>query len=198
MTEAREKCTKLFARIVRKNVKFHSNQEKTVRSIARIVSQSTKMAAVNFKTAIAKGDTLKCPLFFFFIFLSISAFPVFAQSQQNANDIILKMQHDLNLSQDQVANITQIIERYVDASNDLQKSIDDGTMNPSAVDSQRQQIKAAEEQGIAQYLRSDQLTEWNQIQGQMDQQKDNGDSDANVDANTDSDQYSNLPRPSGT
>ena len=30
----------------------------------------------------------------------------------------------------------------------------------SAIDSQKQQIKAAEDQGIAQYLRSDQLSEW--------------------------------------
>jgi hypothetical protein len=121
--------------------------------------------------------------------------PALAQEQQSANDIVLKMQHDLNLSEDQVANITQIIERYVAASNDLQKSIDDGTINPSSADSQKQQIKAAEEQGIAQYLRSDQLSEWGQIQDQMDQQKGQDSSDGGADA----DEYSNLPKsPGGT
>jgi len=45
MTEARERCTKLFARIVKKNVKFHLSQEKTVRFIVRTVFQSIKKAA---------------------------------------------------------------------------------------------------------------------------------------------------------
>jgi hypothetical protein len=45
MTEARGKCTKLFARIVKKSVKYRLNQEKTVRFIARIVFQSIKIAA---------------------------------------------------------------------------------------------------------------------------------------------------------
>src|SRR5579863_3493889 len=103
------------------------------------------------------------------------------------------MQHDLNLSQDQVANITQIIERYVDASSDLQKSIDDGTINPSAIDSQKQQIKAVEEQGIAQYLRSDQLSEWNNIESQ-DQKGENTGGDEPGEGDSGADEYSNLPK----
>ena len=47
MTEGRGKCTKLFARIVKKNVKSPLSQEKTVRFIVRIVFQSIKMAAAN-------------------------------------------------------------------------------------------------------------------------------------------------------
>lgn len=121
--------------------------------------------------------------------LMITAAPVFAQEQQSTNDIVTKMQHDLNLSDDQVTNISQVVDRYVVASKDLQKSIDDGTINPSAIDSQKQQIKAVEEQGIAQYLRPDQLTQWNNIQGQMGQQKDEG-----GDSNAGADDYSNLPK----
>jgi hypothetical protein len=124
------------------------------------------------------------------ITLLIASTPVFAQESQSTNDIMTKMQHDLNLSDDQVSNITQVVERYNIASGDLQKSIDDGTINPSAIDSQKQQIKAAEDQGIAQYLRPDQLYQWNNIQNQMDQQKDEGMSDSNADV----DEYSNLPR----
>jgi hypothetical protein len=45
MTGARERCTKLFARIVKKNVKFHLSLERTVRFIARTVFQSIKKAA---------------------------------------------------------------------------------------------------------------------------------------------------------
>lgn len=132
-----------------------------------------------------------CGLLTAFVIMTI---PVSAQEGQSANDIVLKMQHDLNLSQDQVANITQIVQRYVDASNELQKSIDDGTISESAIDSQTQQIKAAEEQGIAQYLRSDQLNEWNQIQGQADQQDDDqGNGTPAPGVSESADQYSNLP-----
>jgi uncharacterized membrane protein YcgQ (UPF0703/DUF1980 family) len=127
--------------------------------------------------------------------LFIITAPVFAQDQQNANDVILKMQHDLNLSEDQVASITQVVQRYVDASNELQKSIDDGTINQSAVDSQKQQLKAVEEQGIEQYLRSDQVYKWDQIQGQSDQQADSdaGNGTPTPGASESADQYSNLP-----
>jgi hypothetical protein len=127
-------------------------------------------------------------IYLLLLILFMATMPAFAQEEQSANDIITKMQHDLNLSEDQVANITQIIERYTMASNDLQKSIEDGTINQSTIDSQRQQIKAAEDQGIAQYLRSDQLSQWNNIQGQMEQQK-----DKDPGSNAGSDEYSNLP-----
>jgi hypothetical protein len=123
-------------------------------------------------------------------FLIILTTPLYAQEHQSTNDIITKMKISLNLSDDQVANITQVIDRYTDASNDLQRSINDGTVNQSAIDSQKQQLKAVEEQGIAQNLRSDQLSEWNMIQSQIDQQKGNDSSDGD----TGSDEYSNLPR----
>lgn len=120
------------------------------------------------------------------MFLFITATPSFAQDQQSANDIVLKMQHDLNLSDDQVSNITQVVERYVMASQELQKSIDDGTINPSAIDSQKQQIKAAEYQGISQYLRSDQLYEWNNIQAQMQEESDQTNTEDNSETDNDS------------
>ena len=108
------------------------------------------------------------------------------------------MQHDLNLSGDQVANITQVIDRYVDASNDLQKSIDDGTINPSSIESQKQQLKAAEEQGIAQYLRSDQLSQWNILESQGQKDRDTGQDDMSGDDRSEddmhADEYSNLPK----
>ena len=107
-----------------------------------------------------------------------AAVPAFAQDQPSVNDIITQMQHDLNLSDDQVASITQVVESYVSASTDLQKSIDDGTINPSAIDSQKQQLKAVEYQGIAQYLRPDQLTQWNYMQGQDQGNEDAGEEEA--------------------
>ena len=126
------------------------------------------------------------------IALMVLTMPVLGQEHDSTNDIVSKMKVDLNLSDSQVAGITQVIDRYVDSSDELQRSIDDGTMNQSAIDSQRQQIKALEDQGLAQYLRSDQLAEWNNIQAQTDQQKDKDTGSADADAG--SSEYSNLPR----
>ena len=51
------------------------------------------------------------------------------------------------------------------------------------------QIKAEETQELSQYLKPNQLSEWRDIQSQMDQ-KDKG----NRDADADTDEYSNLPK----
>jgi len=131
------------------------------------------------------------PIQAFLIIFLAAAISAFAQEHQSTNDIITKMKVNLNLSDTQVTYITQVIDRYVDASNELQKSIDDGTINPSAIDSQKQQIKAAEDQGIAQYLQSDQLSQWRAIESQMDQQS------GNSEANAGADDYSNLPKNPG-
>jgi hypothetical protein len=54
MTEDRGKCTRLFARIVKKSVKSRLNQEKTVRFIARTVFQSIKIAAADFQKLLCE------------------------------------------------------------------------------------------------------------------------------------------------
>jgi hypothetical protein len=129
--------------------------------------------------------------------LVLAAMPALAQDDQRANNIVLQMQHNLNLSEDQVASITQVIQRYIMATDDLDKSIQNGTINPSVVDSQRKQLKDVEEQGIAQYLRSDQLYKMRQIEIQTAQQQGQNasgqDQDAGGDPGTNADQYSNLP-----
>ena len=202
MTEVLERCIRLFALIARKNAKSLSNQEKTVRFIARIVSQSIKTAADravcqgSFKArqriagGFFYGRSKVNITYVFLITLLICSTPALAQDAPSANDTVQKMQHDLNLSGDQVAGITQVEERYAEAMSDLQKSIDDNTINPSVIDSQRKGIKAQEEQGIAQYLRSDQVYQWGLIQHSKEQynggREDNGQDD-----------YSNLPSPKG-
>ncbi|MBF0571076.1 MAG: hypothetical protein HQL12_04325 [Candidatus Omnitrophica bacterium] len=124
----------------------------------------------------------------FLIVLTIAATPVFAQAQLSSNDIIVKMKTDLDLQDDQVTNITPIIEKYTVAFYDLQKSIEDGSINQSSIDSQRQGLQAAETQELSQYLKPDQLSLWRGMQNQMDKQKDKDN------GNGDLDQYSNLPR----
>jgi hypothetical protein len=132
---------------------------------------------------------------FFTVFLIVflaTTHPVHAQDASRANDSIAKMKVDLNLQDDQVYHITPIIEKYAIAFQDLQKSIDDGTINPSAIDSQTQQIKAAEAQELSQYLRPDQISQWSYMQGQTGQEK-----DKDSDVHEDTDEYTNLPRQSG-
>ena len=80
-------------------------------------------------------------IYAFLISMLIVWTPAHAQDDnESSNDIIVKMKTDLNLQEDQVTNITPIIEKYTTAFADLQKSIDDGTINPSVIDSQTSPI----------------------------------------------------------
>jgi len=126
----------------------------------------------------------------FLISLLIVAVPALARDSQSPNDIIVKMKTELDLQDDQVFNITPIIEKYSMAFSDLQKSIDDGTINQSAIDSQRQGLEAQETQELSVYLKADQLSRWRDMQSQMDQPKDSGSGESDTAA----DEYSNLPQ----
>lgn len=121
--------------------------------------------------------------------LLIGVFPAFAQDTDQVNDIIAKMQTKLDLQPDQIYHVTPVIERYTAALNDLQKTIEDGTINPSAVDSQRRHFLDAETQEISPYLKAYQLSEWRPLQAEIYQQK----FEAGDDANGDDSQYPNLP-----
>ena len=125
--------------------------------------------------------------------LALTAMPAFSQVSPSSNEIIGKMKAQLDLQYDQVTNITPIIEKYSIAYQDLQKSIDDGTINPSAIDSQRQAIEAQETQEISAYLKPNQLSEWRDMQAQMDRPKDKENSNDDPNADAEADRYTNLP-----
>jgi len=114
--------------------------------------------------------------------------PAYAQDQYNSSDIISKMTTALDLQEDQVTNITPIIEKYSIAFADLQKSIKDGTINSSAIESQWHGLEDTETQELSQYFKPNQLSEWRDMQSQIYRQngQDSGD-------NSNADQYSNLP-----
>ena len=88
----------------------------------------------------------------FLIVLFIVTALSFAEDQPSAYDIITQMKADLNLQEDQVTHITPIIEKYAIVWHDFFRSIDDGTINQSAIDAQEQQIKAAEAQELSLFL----------------------------------------------
>ncbi|MDE2214751.1 MAG: hypothetical protein KGJ61_06490 [Candidatus Omnitrophica bacterium] len=131
------------------------------------------------------------------VFFALAAVPAFAQEMRESDRIIASMRTQLDLQPDQIANITPIIQRYVVLFAELQKSIDEGTINPSAVDSQRQQLEETETQDISPYLKPYQLSEWRQMQAHLDRPKDNAGGGEGADnSGDDSGEYTNYPGPS--
>ena len=194
MTGALAKCIRQFARIVKKNVKSLLNQEKIVQFIARTVFQSIKMAAVNLQKVLQVNlKPVRLVLAGFSIFFWTMASIALAQDGLNSNEIIARMKTTLDLQDDQIFNITPIIEKYTISFADLQKSIKDGTINQSAIDSQRQGLEASETQELSQYLKPNQLSQWRSLQGQMDATMGKEVSGRDDGTDSDNDQYSNLP-----
>ena len=108
-----------------------------------------------------------CLIVLFFITI-----PVFAQEQPSsgehqppsAADIVAKMQSKLNLTQDQVAAVTPIIEKYSSKREELRQSMKDGSKDKDSLRSQMKQLKADENQELSQFLSSDQMSQWEQMQ----------------------------------
>jgi len=99
---------------------------------------------------------------------------VFAQDQApgdehqppSADDIVSKMQAKLSLTQDQVAAITPIIEKYTSKREELRQSIEDGTADKDSVHSQMKQLGTDEKQELSEVLSADQLSQWQQMMSQ--------------------------------
>jgi len=114
--------------------------------------------------------------------LMMSIVPAFADDSSNVADTVASLQRQLDLQQDQVSNVTAVIEQYDQQFQTLQKSVDDGSMNPSAIQTQRQGIEEAETQALSQYLKPYQLSEWRSLQASTEPSGGNN-----------ADEYSNLP-----
>lgn len=100
------------------------------------------------------------------------AIPAFAQDQQSGNDrqppsadqIVSMMQSKLNLTQDQVAAVLPIIEKYSTKRDGLRQSVEDETANRDNIRSQMKELREEEKQELAQLLSSDQISQWEQMQ----------------------------------
>jgi hypothetical protein len=128
---------------------------------------------------------MKLGIFIIFFLISTASF---AKEDVSSSAILAKLQYQLDLQEDQINNVTPIIEKYAVAFHDLQTSIDDGTINPSAVDTQWQGLEDQETQDLSQYLKPYQLGEWRRLQPTLYRRAVNSD-DTGGD-----DQYTNLPR----
>ena len=101
------------------------------------------------------------------IALSFLILPVLVQARTDPNEIMSKIQTALDLQEDQVNNITPIIQKYDMEFHDLQKSMEDGTSNQSTINNQWQDTQAAETQELSQYLKPYQLSQWRSLQSQF-------------------------------
>ena len=114
------------------------------------------------------------------VILLMMVTPLYAQDlTEDPNEIVAKMQSQLDLNETQVSNVMQILQKYAIAFQDLQKSIEDNTISQSSSESQIQQLKAAQDQELATVLNSDQMNRWRYMQTQDDQQKQKDNADPN-------------------
>jgi len=105
--------------------------------------------------------------------LFFTALPVFAQDQPpggehqrpSADDMVAKMQSQLNLTQDQAAAIKPIIEKFSSKREELRQSMQNELADRDSQRSQMKQLKADEKQELAQVLSTDQLSQWDRMQG---------------------------------
>lgn len=118
-----------------------------------------------------------CLMVLFFVTI-----PVYAQDQSSsddrqppsADDIVAKMQSKLNLTQDQVAAVTPIIEKYSSKRDELRQSMEDGTGDRDSIRSQMKQLKADQNQELAQVLSATQMSQLEQMQQAMHKHSSNG------------------------
>jgi len=111
-------------------------------------------------------------IYAFIMGLFFITIPVYAQDQPSggehqlpsAADIVAKMQSKLNLTQDQIAAVSPIIEKYTSKREVLRQSMLDGTADKDSMRSQMKQLKEDEKQELSQVLSADQLGQWEQMQ----------------------------------
>lgn len=114
---------------------------------------------------MAMKVVLACLMVLFF-----TGIPAFAQGAlPSVDDIVSKMQSKLNLTQDQVAAITPIIEKFISKHQELKQSVEDGTIERSDMRTQMKQLKEDEKQELSQVLSSDQISQWEKMQSQIRQ-----------------------------
>jgi predicted nucleic acid-binding Zn ribbon protein len=106
-------------------------------------------------------------MFLFFILSPVGFVPAFAQQQAPSTaDIIAKMQKKLNLTQDQVAAVSPIIEKYFSKREELRQSMQNPPADKDSISSQMKLLKDKEKQELSQFLSAEQLSQWEQMQSQ--------------------------------
>ena len=117
-------------------------------------------------------QALMMSFIFAFAFIGIGG-PLYAQDQPSkANDIVLAMKAQLDLTQDQLTAITPIVEKYFPQDQKLRKSAVEGAMGLRDMRIQMKLLRKSERQELGQVLSADQIGLWERMQRKMDRQDD--------------------------
>ena len=97
--------------------------------------------------------------------LFIIASIMFAQqgklpSPPSASDIVAKMKQELNLNDEQVSQITPVIQSEIQQMQALMEQAKSQGADRDAVIKQMEALRESEESELSQYLTQDQLTQW--------------------------------------
>lgn len=103
--------------------------------------------------------------------------PVHAQEQESniatndtshrhdtAADVVATLKTQLSLTDDQVAAITPVIEKYIAKRQELRQSVQDGTLDKGNMHTQFEQLREEENQELSQILSQDQMSQWSNMQ----------------------------------
>ena len=112
-----------------------------------------------------------------------SAILIYAQEEQNTDEVLAKMKIKLNLTQVQAAATKPIIEEYSDKYQHLTQNSGQLFTNKRSVNIRIEQLRREEDEKLSQILTPDQMKEWDQresVKGFLNQDEAN-DSDKTPD-----------------
>ena len=92
-------------------------------------------------------------------------------SPPSASDIVVKMKQELNLSDEQVSQITPIFQDEIQQMQAIMEQSRSQGADRDAVKSQMDALRQSTELKLSQYLTPDQLIQWKNMQQQPPQQK---------------------------
>ena len=93
---------------------------------------------------------------------------IYAQEEQNTDEILAKMKIKLNLTQVQAAAVKPIIEEYADKYQHLTQNSGQLFTNKRSIRRQIEQLRIEENEKLSQILKPDQMRKWDQREGVKD------------------------------
>ena len=93
---------------------------------------------------------------------------IYAQEEQNTDEVLAKMKIKLNLTQVQATAVKPIIEEYADKYQHLTQNSGQLSANKRSIRRQIEQLRIEENEKLSQILKPDQMRKWDQREGVKD------------------------------
>ena len=93
---------------------------------------------------------------------------IYAQEEQNTDEVLAKMRIKLSLTQVQAAAVKPIIEEYADKYQHLTQNSGQLFTNKRSINRQVEQLRIEENEKLSQILTPDQMKKWDQHEGVKD------------------------------